>query len=215
MRKYLNLCSMKQNQFETYFVSGSASKHQEICAYIPGLRQLHIKDVPELQSLDIKEIIEAKIKYVIDYLKHHTPEDFDAKQSLLITEDTGLYLEALNGFPGPLIKFMLEKVGGRGIFNICNCFDNDKASAISVFGVYSGYYDEIRLYDYEVKGKIVYPKGDHGFGWDSIFMPANLSRTFAELQTIHEKNEHSMRYMAMRKMLSDHFFKNINMEEQK
>ncbi len=206
MRKYLNLCSMKINQFEPYFVSGNASKYQEIYAYIPGLKQLRIENAPEVQSLDIKEIIIEKIKFVINHLKRHKQEGYKAENSLLITEDTGLYLEALNGFPGPLIKFMLEKVGKKGIFDVCKCFGNNEARAVSVFGVYSGCYDEIRLYDAEVKGKIVDSRGGQGFGWDSIFMPANLSRTYAEMQSIHEKNEHSMRYMAMTKMLNDHFF---------
>ena len=50
-----------------------------------------------------------------------------------------------------------------------------------------------------VEGKIVELKAISGFGWDPIFLPDGYTKTFAEMDK-SEKNEISMRRMAMNKL---------------
>ena len=49
-----------------------------------------------------------------------------------------------------------------------------------------------------VDGNIVWPmRGDHGHGYDPIFMPKGESRTYAEM-TMEEKNNYSHRGRALK-----------------
>ena len=60
-------------------------------------------DLPEIQSLDILEVLRGKAE-----------EAWRRLGRPLVVEETGLYLGAMNGFPGPLVKWMLAAVGPEG-----------------------------------------------------------------------------------------------------
>lgn len=45
--------------------------------------------------------------------------------------DTDLYLIALNGLPGPLMKFVLKSIGNEGILNICDKLCDYKAEVMT------------------------------------------------------------------------------------
>lgn len=178
---------------KTYFITGNTGKFKEIAEYIPNLIMLEIKNIPEIQSLDINEIIKFKL--------NESREVINDTNCFIIVEDTGLFLKALNGFPGPLIKFMLKSIGNDGIFNICDKLNNYKAEAITSFGFYDSRTNDISFYSETIEGLISYPKGNFGFGWDQIFIPDGSEKTFAEMETIQEKNNFSMRFKALKKLL--------------
>lgn len=178
---------------KSYFVTRNIGKYKEIADYINNLELYDKEDIPEIQSLDINEIIRAKLKVA--------NEKINDSNCFLIVEDTGLYLNALNGFPGPLIKFLLASVGIYGIFNVCNKLNNYKAEATTSFGLYDSSTNELSFFSASIDGTITTPKGNFGFGWDPIFIPKGANKTFAEMETIEEKNTFSMRYKAMKKLL--------------
>jgi len=172
-------------------------KYREVEAHISGLQQLEISNMPEIQSMDLEEVIREKLHSAMlsnSVKKLKTPYS-------LIVEDTGLYLDSLNGYPGPFIKHLLEKIGVGGIYKISECFNDKKAFAKTIFGVYNSETKEINFYSGLVGGKITIPTGEYGFGWDSIFKPAGSEKTFAEMPTIEEKNQYSMRYKALLNLL--------------
>ena len=72
---------------------------------------------------------------------------------------------------------------------------NDKAEAKVIIG-YSEDGSEPRFFEGSVKGRIVSPRGDMGFGWDPIFQPDGYNKTFAEMNE-EEKNSLSMRKIAL------------------
>lgn len=183
---------MKRN-YKKYFVTGNNNKFNEIKLYIPELRQLKIDNLFEIQSLNLKDVIEAKLIAA--------KNSIDDNNYLLLVEDTGLYLKALNGFPGPLIKFFLKSIGNDGIFNICKKFNNYQAKAITSFGIYNSETHNISFYSASINGLIASPRGSKGFGWDRIFIPNGSEKTFAEMNDIIEKNKYSMRYKAIKKIL--------------
>ena len=51
----------------------------------------------------------------------------------------------------------------------------------------------------QIKGKIVKPHGDKGYGWDPIFLPDGFDKTFGEM-TIEYKAGISMRSVAFKKL---------------
>ncbi len=169
-----------------YFITSNQEKFSEIKSIIPEVEQLDI-DLPELQGIDPRKIIKAKL---LEALKHARAE--------LIVEDTSLCLECLNGLPGPLIKWFEKSLGNEALAKIAEKLGNNKAEAIVVIG-YAKNSEEIYFFEGKIKGHIVNPRGENGFGWDAIFMPEGYDITFGEMDR-EEKNKFSMRKIAATKL---------------
>ena len=143
-------------------------------------------DVPEIQDIEVDNIIEYKARKAYEEVKRP-----------IIIEDTGLYFESMNGFPGALIKWVLKSVGNKGIVKILKNMGHRKAYAKTSIGYFDG--DEFRIFSGIIKGEICEePRGENGFGWDMIFQPEGYDKTFAEM-TNEEKNDISMRKIAFEK----------------
>jgi non-canonical purine NTP pyrophosphatase (RdgB/HAM1 family) len=169
-----------------YFVTGNEGKFREAKALLPLLERINF-DLPEEQTLDPQLVIAKKLKFA--RTKHAGP---------LIVEDTSLYLEGLNGFPGPLIKWMLQAVGNQGVYELTSNIRNRKATAKTVIGYDNGL-GRVQYFEGEIDGQIVAPVGIDGFGWDDIFKPNGLDETFAEMGDDF-KPEFSMRTRAFEQL---------------
>ena len=169
-----------------YFITGNKNKFAEAKAIISDLEQLDI-DLPEIQDIDAHKIVRAKLKEAF----HHHKGEF-------IIEDTSLYLECLNGLPGPLVKWFLETIGSKGIYEIANKFGNSRAEAKTIIG-YAKNENEIEFFEGILSGDIVGPRGDKDFGWGLIFQPEGHDKTFGEMER-DEKHSLSMRGLAFKKL---------------
>ncbi|MFA6537017.1 MAG: non-canonical purine NTP pyrophosphatase [Patescibacteria group bacterium] len=169
-----------------YFITGNKNKLAEVQAILPQVKQLEI-DLPEIQEVDPQKIIEAKLH---EARKHHSGE--------FMVEDTSLYLTCLNGLPGPLIKWFLQKLGREGLFDLTKKYKNNRAEAKTIIG-YSKRKNEIKFFEGKISGQIVKPKAKSDFGWDPIFLPDGYLQTFAEMGR-EEKNKISMRKKATMKL---------------
>jgi len=168
-----------------YFITGNPGKIKEVQEIIPNVEHIEL-DLKEIQSLDPEVVIGEKLKEAV---KQQEGEFF--------IEDTSLYLDCLNGFPGPLIKWFLERLGGEGIYELIEKYDDRGARVKNVIG-YSDGEKDIHFFIGELRGKIVSPKGKNGFGWDNIFVPEGFEKTFAEMSA-EEKNKISHRRKALEK----------------
>lgn len=117
----------------------------------------------------------------------------------IIVEDAGLFVKALNGFPGPYSSYVFQTLGTRGILKLMKGLDNRIADFHSVIAFCNPKEKPIMFHG-KVEGKIVQEeKGVAGFGFDPIFVPLKShGRTFAEMTT-KEKNTFSHRAEAFRK----------------
>ena len=146
-------------------------------------------DLPEVQSLDLLEV-----------LQHKADVAWEIVRSPLVVEEAGLSLLSLNGFPGPLVKWMLMAVGAEGIARVGHALGDPRAVACCALL----YRDEERtlLGEGITTGTLILPgRGGHGFGWDPVFLPDGETRTFAEL-TGKEKDAVSHRGKAWRELMS-------------
>lgn len=168
------------------FITGNKGKLEEAISILPEVVGKDI-DLPEIQEIDAKLVIEAKLK---EAYKHHKDE--------YIVEDTSLYFDELNGLPGPLIKWFLQALGDKGTAELILKYKNRKAEARTMIG-YISKTGKIKYFEGSVKGKIVLPKGERGFGWDKIFMPTGYTKTFGQM-SLEEKNVISMRKIAFKKL---------------
>jgi len=168
-----------------YFLTGNKNKLEEAKAIMPEIEGKEI-DLPEIQEIDPKKIIEEKLKAASKIIEGN-----------LMVEDNSLYLEAIEGLPGPLIKWFMKTIGNEGLVSIANKLGNYEAEA----KVWIGYLSEgkTEFFEGSIKGKIVGPRGENGFGWDAIFEVEGTGKTFAEMTT-EEKNAISMRKIALEKL---------------
>jgi non-canonical purine NTP pyrophosphatase (RdgB/HAM1 family) len=169
-----------------YFITGSAGKFSEAQRTIPQLQQLDI-DLPEIQSLDVQEILTAKVQAAYD---HHQGE--------FLVEDTGLYFEGLPGLPGPFIKWFFKSLDNPGLFHLSQSLGNN-AALVKITVAYAQSREVIHFFEGSVKGTIVSPRGTEGFGWDPIFMPDGETHTFAELGE-HGKQQYNPRRIAFEQL---------------
>lgn len=164
-------------------VTGNPGKLAEARRLFDGEIEAGDLDLPEIQSLDMAAILETKADSAWEHFGRP-----------LVVEETGLELAALNGFPGPLVKWMLEALGAEGIARTALTQGSPAATARCQLL----YVDADRRIAAEgtCDGQLVVPaSGDGGFGWDPVFKPAGSTRTYAEL-TPEEKDSVSHRAAA-------------------
>jgi inosine triphosphate pyrophosphatase len=150
-----------------YFITGNVNKFNEVKQIIPGIERVDF-DLPEIQELDVRKVIENKIAMAID----------KKKGCLIFCEDVSLCIDDLNGFPGPFIKWFFGSLGNDGIWSIMK--DRPKAAiARSTIGLWDG--KRIVFFEGETLGEIIEPTTVGGYGWDSLFRPNDDKRSFAEM----------------------------------
>ena len=150
-------------------VTGNADKLAEARRLWPGELEHAAIDLPEIQSLDLAEVLQAK-----------ADEAWRRLQRPLVVEETGLELAALSGFPGPLVKWMLEAVGATGIARTALSLGDPRATARCRLLYCNG--SERIAAEGATHGVLVRePRGTGGFGWDPVFLPNGESLTYGEL----------------------------------
>jgi len=169
-----------------YFISGNSGKIREVRDILGDIQTLDI-DLIEIQEIDAKEVICHKLQ-----------EASLVQKGEILIEDTSLYCEGLGDLPGPLIKWFLKSLSLNQLAQLVIQTGNCKARAKTIFG-YQSDQGERHYFAGEIEGKIVLPRGENGFGWDSIFEVAQTGRTFAEMD-LTEKQQYSMRQIALRKL---------------
>ncbi len=156
-------------------------------------------DVPkvEIQSDDLREIAIYAARAAYQYLRRP-----------VVVEDSGLFIDALNGFPGPYSSYVYRTIGVEGILKLMRGVEDRRARFVAVVA-FALREDWIEVFEGVVEGTIAEEaRGSHGFGFDPIFVPFGETRTFAEMSS-EEKTRYSHRGRAFRK-LGEWIAKNID-----
>ena len=176
-------------KIELYFITGNKGKFLEayniLRKYGIDLRQLNVKKM-EIQSEDLKEIAIEAIKQVYNRIRRP-----------VVVEDAGLFIKALNGFPGPYSSYVFKTIGINGILKLMENIEDRRAEFKSVVAFMHPSIG-IKVFEGVVRGVISNtPRGNKGFGFDPIFIPDGSEKTFAEM-SVEEKNMYSHRAKAFR-----------------
>jgi len=174
---------MRQS-FDLFFVSSNNYKYQEAKKILEsfGIKLGFFKyDLEEIQSNSLMDIASKKAKDA--FLKYKKP---------VIIEDDGLFIDSLDGFPGPYSSYAFKTIGNKGILNLLK--NNRKAKFVSIITFCDK--KTLKSFDGKLDGTISKSQKGKGWGYDPIFIPKNTRKTFAE---INNKNELSHRYKALKK----------------
>ena len=126
-------------------------------------------DVPEIQSSDVTQIAEFSAKYAGDLINTTT-----------IKIDVSFEIRALNGFPGPFVKYVNQWLSPDKIIRL---MENEKDR-------YAQFIDCVSLYDPERHESVNFisitsgcisdrVRGNNGWGMDKIFIPDGKPETLA------------------------------------
>ena len=149
-------------------VTTSKNKLVEINQILGTDHNVSKLDVPEIQSLNLDEVIAAKARTA--YRKIKKP---------VLVEDISLEIKALKGLPGTFIKYFLKTLGTEGTVALVKGKKNDTEVTAAV-AIYDG--KNLKIFKGTVSGTLS-PKdrGVHGFGFDKVFIPKGYAKTYAQM----------------------------------
>lgn len=179
---------------EIGLITGNEGKVREISKRLEDLDIGMIKVDGEFIEVQADSLEEVILKGMEFYTREHGSERW------LMKDDSGLFIDPLDGFPGVYSAFANKTIDNDGILSLMKGLDNRKAVFRTVIGLHIPG-EGLSLFRGECHGSISLEKrGASGFGFDPIFIPEGHDRTFAEME-LDEKNSMSHRIRAVEKMV--------------
>ncbi|MFZ3149394.1 MAG: XTP/dITP diphosphatase [Methanothrix sp.] len=165
-----------------YFVTSNKGKYSEAQAIFGDLIQRDI-GYAEIQADTLEEVALYGMKEVAARL-----------EGPVMLEDAGLFVEALQGFPGVYSAYVQKTIGNAGILRLMEGQENRSAYFKSSVA-YAEPGLETVMFSGEVHGQIGFePRGKKGFGYDPIFYVGDESMAEMDLE---KKNQISHRAKSM------------------
>jgi XTP/dITP diphosphohydrolase len=157
-----------------------------------GYELEHVKTTyPEIQADTLEETIAPGLKWLME--RYNRP---------VMIDDSGLFVDALRGFPGVYSSYVFKTVGCDGILRLMEGVKNRSARFECCIGfLVPG--KEPHMSKGVAKGSIAEKKaGTGGFGYDPVFVPEGYTKTYAQID-IPEKNKISHRGRAIAMFLKE------------
>lgn len=174
---------------EIYFATGNKGKVKHASNILGDnfkVKRVEV-DVTEPSIDSIEDIARSKVQQARE--KADIPDE-----GLLMADDSGLFVDSLNGFPGPQTSFFDEKVGKNNLLKLIE--DDNSASFRAAIAIDLG--NDTKVFTGEASGEVVEPRGEEGFGYDPLFLPEGKDETWGEDSSF--KDEHSHRKEALEKL---------------
>lgn len=197
---------------EIVFASGNKDKINQVKLILgdvdvktPGDFEIENFEVEE-DAPDLKGNAYKKAKALFDIINNPT-----------IADDTGLFVEALNGNPGvyshryasenptykdnreKLLKELEDKENRSAYFETCLCFIDEAGVDHYFYGRLSGVITKKEA-------------GDYDFGYDQIFLPEESSKTLGQMskEEINEISHRGKAFEEFKKYLSGLSYESFN-----
>ncbi|MCD1296354.1 non-canonical purine NTP pyrophosphatase, RdgB/HAM1 family [Methanocella sp. CWC-04] len=168
-----------------YFVTTNAGKFREAEHLFKenfDVEQVNMP-YPELQDNDLGKIAAYGAKYCAEELKKP-----------VMVEDSGLFIDALNGFPGPYSSYVQKTVGNKGILKLMEGVENRKAQYRSYLGYCEPGGEPVTFEGIWHVDVSFEEEGTMGFGYDPI---TNYRKYPIGEMEVEQKNEVSHRRRAL------------------
>jgi XTP/dITP diphosphohydrolase len=193
------------------YVTTNEGKVREAREYLDAVTRLDF-DYTEMQAPELGPIAARGAR-----------EAYRHADAPVLVDDAGLFLDSFDGFPGPYSAYVEEKLGVERVSELAR--DAETGAARASFRCVLAYCDgtafetgpdpagrtgrttaipgdgtgdplPVTLFEGVVRGRMVDPRGDGGFGYDPVF--EHDGTTFAEMSAA-EKNAVSHRGRALEK----------------
>ena len=192
--------------YRIIFATGNQGKMREIRQILEGMK-IHGEDVEILSmkeaGIDV-DIVEDGETFVDNAVIKAKAVAQRAPESIVLSDDSGLEIDYLGGEPG---IYSARYLGEDTPYSVKNAdllkrlegVADEERTARFVCAIAAVFPDGSVLTERAtIEGRIGYAeKGEHGFGYDPIFLVPELSRTTAELSE-DDKNKISHRGKALR-----------------
>ena len=123
-------------------------------------------ETTEIQADTVEEVAIYSAKEASEKLKCN-----------VLKNDTGIFIEELNGFPGPYTHYVDDTLGEDAILKLLEGKENRNACFKEAFA-YCEYGKEPVVFTSITKGTIAKEKaGKYGWCWDFIFIPEGKDKT--------------------------------------
>ncbi|VVC04806.1 Non-canonical purine NTP pyrophosphatase [Candidatus Bilamarchaeum dharawalense] len=178
---------MQGDSLEVYFATSNKHKVEE-AKKVLGTVGITVKHFPfvhrEIRSDSLEEIA-----------REAATAAFKQCRQPVFVEDTGLFIDSLNGFPGTFSAWTLKKIGLEGILKLMQGVNN-RSAYFETYIAYKRDTSHISTFSGKCSGQIsLEGRGSEGFGYDPLFVPDGHDQTFAESITL--KNKLSHRYKSL------------------
>lgn len=157
-----------------------------------GLELEHLRmPYPELQAESLESTIVPGLLWLVS--------KFDRA---VMIDDSGLFVDALKGFPGVFSSYAFKTVGCEGILRLLGD-DDDRGARFECCIGFMAPGGEPFIAKGVAPGSISREmRGAGGFGYDPVFVPEGHEETYAEM-SVEDKNEISHRGIAVRKFVDE------------
>lgn len=176
---------------ELNFVTQNKGKVKEFKIILGSKYELnHIDmDYKELRSDNPEQIAKEAAEKLANKLK-----------KTVVVEDSGLFITALNGFPGTSSAYIHKMIGLDGILKLMHGVNDRECFYKSAVG-YCEPEKKALSFLGEEKGIIAEEiKGSYGFGHDPIFIPEGFDKTYGEMEDVEDVKK--FRRRAVEKLLN-------------
>ena len=167
---------MKQAQ-DIYFITSNKKKYESLKKQL-GAIGVTLKQ----QIYDFDEGRELSIEAVAKYKLAQAKKAFPDKK--IIVDDRGFFIPALNGFPGPFVKLLLDSFSYKGLIKLMANEKDRRAIFSYAVAYYDGKKDKVLVAN-EVGFITNKPKGTNLHGWTDLLYvyghPTFPNKSLAEL----------------------------------
>ena len=174
-------------------------KAEEFKQILPQFRLQTLTDLNDVQEItETASDLEGNSLLKADTIFRHYGH-------IVISDDSGLEVQALNGAPGVYsARYAGEQKDDQKntekLLHELKGITNRNAQFRTVITLMGS--NDTLQFEGIVEGTIVHePKGNKGFGYDPVFIPNGYQKTFAELSS-NEKNKISHRANAIEKLVA-------------
>lgn len=169
-----------------FVATGNKGKVGEISDILSIPLEIADIEIDEVQSMDLEHVAKKKVEAAFKILKKP-----------VIVDDVGVFIDALNQFPGPFVKYMHNLLGNKKILELLKNEKNRKVIVQSAIAYHDG--KKIHTFIGTVNGTLsLKEKGTEGWGFDPIVIPDGEKETFAQMGP-KKKNLISHRAKALQK----------------